>query len=52
MAPGASASSGVAAARAGVEATGHTTRVRVEAHDMSYSPSSLTVPYGGWPATD
>ena len=26
--------------------TGHTTRVRVEAHDMSYSPSSLTVPYG------
>ena len=26
--------------------TGHTTRVTVEAHDMSYSPSSLTVPYG------
>ena len=39
-------SGGVLAARAGVSATGHTTRVRVEAHDMSYSPSSVTVPYG------
>lgn len=37
---------GVVAARVGVQPTGHTTRVRVEAHDMSYSPSSLTVPYG------
>ncbi|MFL6078878.1 MAG: multicopper oxidase domain-containing protein [Ornithinibacter sp.] len=41
-----SGSLGVAAARAGVIPTGHTTRVRVEAHDMSYSPTSLTVPYG------
>ncbi len=40
------ASAGVADARAGVDPTGHTTRVRVEAHDMSYSPDTLTVPYG------
>ena len=40
------ASGGVTAARATVEPTGHTTRVRVEARDMSYSPSSITVPYG------
>ena len=26
--------------------TGRTTRVRVEAHDMSYVPASVTVPYG------
>ncbi len=37
---------GGVAARAGVRPTGHTTRVTVQAHDMSYSPSSLTVPYG------
>ncbi len=29
-----------------VAATGETTSVRVEAHDMSYSPSSIEVPYG------
>ena len=29
-----------------VEPSGHTTHVRVEAHDMSYVPDSLTVPYG------
>lgn len=29
-----------------VQATGHTTRVRVEAHDMAYSPSAVTVPAG------
>ena len=45
-APAGSASTGAAAAAAAVAPTGHTTRVRVEAHDMSYSPSSLTVPYG------
>ena len=45
--PAASASTaGVVAARAGVRPTGHTTRVTVEAHDMSYSPASLSVPYG------
>ncbi len=44
--PAHDASTGVAASRAGVDPTGHTTRVRVEAHDMSYSPSSLTVQYG------
>ncbi len=37
---------GVVAARAGVRSTGHTTRVTIEAHDMSYSPASLSVPYG------
>ncbi|WP_308279843.1 multicopper oxidase domain-containing protein [Phycicoccus mangrovi] len=29
-----------------VAATGHTTRVRVEAHDMAYVPSAITVPAG------
>ena len=29
-----------------VAPTGHTTRVRVEAHDMRYAPSSIDVPYG------
>lgn len=29
-----------------VQATGQTTRVRVEAHDMAYSPSTVTVPAG------
>ena len=36
---------GVSAART-VEPSGHTTHVRVEAHDMAYVPDSLTVPYG------
>ena len=39
-------SAGASAARAAVQPSGHTTRVRVEAHDMSYVPASLTVPYG------
>ncbi len=34
------------AASGPVAATGETTRVRVEAHDMRYSPSSIEVPYG------
>ena len=38
--------SSAAAAAARVEPSGRTTRVRVEAHDMSYVPSSVTVPYG------
>ncbi|MFQ6171526.1 multicopper oxidase domain-containing protein [Oryzobacter sp. R7] len=29
-----------------VAATGHTTRVRVEAHDMRFEPATLSVPYG------
>ena len=45
-APSGSSTSGVAAGRAGVHPTGHTTRVSVEAHDMSYVPASLTVPLG------
>ena len=44
--PPGGASAGVAAARAGVQPSGHTTRVRVEAHDMHYVPASVTVPYG------
>ena len=46
----ASASGGTSSAgpagEAQVQPTGHTTRVRVEAHDMSYSPSSISVPRG------
>ena len=37
---------GASASGAAVEPSGHTTRVRVEAHDMSYRPDSITVPYG------
>ncbi len=44
--PVGAASTGAAAARGPVEPTGRTTRVRVEAHDMSYTPSTLTVPHG------
>jgi nitrite reductase (NO-forming) len=45
-APSGVPTTGVAAGRAGVHPTGRTTRVTVEAHDMSYSPASLSVPYG------
>ena len=44
--PSGTSTASVLAARAGVRATGHTTRVAVEAHDMSYAPASLSVPYG------
>lgn len=38
--------SGTTVAGAAVAATGHTTRVRVEAHDMRYEPASVTVAAG------
>ncbi len=44
--PAGGASAALAASPADIEPTGHTTKVRVEANDMSYSPSTLTVPYG------
>ena len=37
---------GAAAADAGVTATGETTTVRVEAHDMRFTPATITVPAG------
>ena len=45
LSAGGPAAAGVSATQA-VEPSGHTTRVRVEAHDMTYVPDSLTVPYG------
>ncbi|HSO63831.1 MAG TPA: multicopper oxidase domain-containing protein, partial [Ornithinibacter sp.] len=45
--PGATAAGGTAAAAAApVEPSGHTTRLRVEAHDMAFVPTSVTVPHG------
>ena len=45
-APGGAGSTSAAAGGVRLEPSGRTTRVRVEAHDMSYVPSSVTVPYG------
>ncbi len=45
-APAGAVSTSAAAGGARVEPSGRTTRVRVEAHDMSYVPASVTVPYG------
>ncbi|QIM21796.1 multicopper oxidase domain-containing protein [Phycicoccus sp. HDW14] len=42
----ATTASGLRATASGTTPTGHTTRVRVEAHDMSYVPASIDVPHG------
>lgn len=44
--PGAVVASGLRAGAVDVTPTGHTTRVRVEAHDMTYVPASIEVPRG------
>ena len=43
---GEGAPAGVSAGRAGVVPSGRTTRISVEAHDMSFAPASVDVPYG------